>query len=210
MEKHYGSENLITATSLRGTSLDDLLAAVSACTICEAHLPMGPRPVVHIGKQAAVMIIGQAPGRRVHETGIPWNDPSGDRLRQWLGVDRGVFYDTDCFAIMPMGFCYPGTGKSGDLPPRKECAAQWHNRLLAQLPAIQLTLLIGQYAQQYYLADRAPDLATRVSRWRNYLPEYLPLPHPSPRNQRWFKNNPWFADEVLPELRVLIQQLISQ
>ncbi len=147
------------------------------------------------------MIVGQAPGRRVQETGIPWNDPSGDRLREWMQVSRDVFYDESRIAIIPTGFCYPGTGKGGDLPPRPECAPLWHPRLRAALPHIRLTLLIGSYAQAYYLGrDRRKTLAETVRHWRDYQPAFIPLPHPSPRNQLWLKRNPWFAEEVLPLL----------
>lgn len=155
------------------------------------------------------MIVGQAPGTRVHATGIPWNDPSGDRLRLWLDVDRATFYDERRFAIIPMGLCYPGRGTSGDLPPRPECAPRWHARLLAELPELELILLVGQYAQRYYLGERAHDSVTQTVRaWRDYLPRYLPLPHPSPRNQLWLKKNRWFAREVLPELKRRVHFLI--
>ena len=191
------------------TALDSLLTEVKACRHCEQHLPMGPRPVVHMAASAKLLIIGQAPGRRVHETGIPWNDPSGDRLRQWMNMDSQQFYDESQIAIMPMGFCYPGTGKSGDLPPRKECAELWHDTLLEQLPNIELTLLIGQYAQKHYLHDKSLSLTQRVKQWREYSPVYLPLPHPSPRNQMWLKKNPGFNDEVVPELQQRIQTLFK-
>ena len=190
-------------------SLDEMLEDVKTCRLCEAHLPHGPRPVVYMASTAKVLIIGQAPGRRVHETGIPWNDPSGDRLRQWLNVSREEFYDKSKIAIMPMGFCYPGTGKSGDFPPRKECAPQWHQNLLNHLPQIELTLLIGQYAQQYYLNDKRLSLTDRVKQWNDYLPHYLPLPHPSPRNQLWLKKNSWFSEEVVPELQRLSHLLLN-
>ena len=196
-------------TAIPVQNLSALLTDVSHCRLCDAHLPMGPRPVVQLAARARVLIVGQAPGRRVHETGIPWNDPSGDRLRQWLGVDREQFYDASRFAIMPMGFCYPGTGKSGDLPPRKECAPTWHTQLLDQLPDIELILLIGQYAQQYYLPDRALSLTARVRQWQQYLPRYLPLPHPSPRNQLWLKKNPWFTETVIPQLQAAIHRFMQ-
>jgi uracil-DNA glycosylase len=162
---------------------------------------------------AKILIVGQAPGRRVHETGIPWNDPSGDRLRQWLDISREAFYDQSKIAIMPMGFCYPGTGKSGDLPPRKECAKEWHQPLLEQLPKIELILLIGQYAQKHYLqhycGNNNLSLTKRVQQWREYLPEYLPLPHPSPRNQLWLKKNSWFTEEVVPHLQKITRRLLK-
>lgn len=178
-----------------------LLNEIRACRQCEAHLPLGPRPVVQLGPGARILVIGQAPGTRVHETGIPWNDPSGDTLRRWLEVSREQFYDPELFAIMPMGFCYPGRGKSGDLPPRPECAPTWHRRIQAALPRIELTLLIGQYAQRYYLGNRYRSLTDTVRHWREFAPAQLPLPHPSPRNRRWLRDNPWFEQEELPALR---------
>lgn len=184
------------------TRLDKLLAEVRACTICAAHLPNPPRPVLQAARSARVQIVGQAPGRKVHETGIPWNDPSGDLLRAWLRIDRGTFYDATRIAIIPAGFCYPGKGPSGDLPPRPECAPQWHPRLRALLPRVRMTLLVGQYAQAYYLgARRGKNLADTVRAYREYLPEFFPLPHPSPRNRRWLAQNAWFERDVLPELR---------
>lgn len=183
-------------------ALDALLAEIRACRRCEAHLPHGPRPVLRAAPDARVLIVGQAPGRRVHDTGIPWNDPSGDLLREWLAIDRELFYDASRIAIAPAGFCYPGKGASGDLPPRPECAPAWHPLLRAQLPRIRLTLLVGQYAQAYYLRERRkPSLAATVRARDEYAPGFLPLPHPSPRNRRWLKLNPWFEREVVPELR---------
>ena len=182
-------------------TLNKLLREVRACRTCEAQLPLGPNPVLRASNTARILVIGQAPGTRVHQTGIPWNDPSGDRLRDWMQLDRERFYDEQQIAIIPMGLCYPGKGKSGDLPPRPECAPQWHTRLLAELPALQLTVLIGQYAQRYYLDSRRRTLAATVQDWQTFLPAYFPLPHPSPRNIRWFRNNPWFAAEVLPAFR---------
>ncbi len=186
----------------RDDTLPELLNEVRSCRICEDMLPLGPRPVLRASATARLLIVGQAPGTRVHATGIPWNDPSGDRLRQWLGVDRDTFYDETRIAIIPMGYCYPGRGKSGDLPPRPECAEHWLPRLLPLLPEIRLTLLIGQYAQAHYLKDRRKDSLTETVRaWKEYAPEFLPLPHPSPRNIRWFRTHPWFENEVVPELR---------
>ena len=186
-------------------SLGPLLAEIRACRACVAHLPFGPRPVLQAHADARILIVGQAPGARVHASGIPWDDASGKRLREWLDVDSQVCYDVTTFAIVPMGFCYPGRGKGGDNPPRPECAPLWLDRLLAQLPAIRLTLLIGQYAQQRFLgAARKPSLTDTVRAWRDYGPAVLPLPHPSPRNQGWLRHNPWFDLDVLPELRARV------
>ncbi len=183
-------------------SLDDLLRDISACRICEARLPLGPRPVLRAGADARLLIVGQAPGTRVHASGVPWDDASGRRLREWLGIDADTFYDESRVAIVPMGFCYPGKAGSGDAPPRPECRATWHPQLLPLLPKVELTLLIGQYAQAYFLGVRRKGSLTNTMRaWREYLPTHLPLPHPSPRNVAWFKANPWFEGEVLPTLR---------
>lgn len=191
------------------TRFEQTLAEVRACTLCEPHLPLGPRPVLLADPRARLLIIGQAPGTRVHQTGIPWNDPSGDRLREWLGLSREQFYDARQIAIVPMGLCYPGRGKSGDLPPRPECAPHWHQRIFDQLPAIELTLLIGQYAQHYYLGRSHKTLAERVRAWRDYGPERIPLVHPSPRNRRWLQRNPWFELELIPQLRQRVQRLLE-
>jgi len=193
-----------------GRELEALLKKVHACRVCEAHLPFGPRPVLRASITAQLLIVGQAPGRRVHETGIPWNDPSGERLRDWLQLDRERFYDLRHIAIIPTAFCYPGTGAGGDLPPRPECAPLWHPQLLAHLPKLRLALLIGSYAQAYYLGDRRKSTLTDTVRaWREYLPYCIPLPHPSPRNQMWLKRNPWFAGEVIPFLRPTIHQILE-
>jgi uracil-DNA glycosylase len=192
------------------SDLELLLREVRACAVCAPYLPNPPKPVLRVGEGARLLIVGQAPGRRVHETGIPWNDPSGDRLRGWLQLSREQFYDESRIAIIPTAFCYPGKGAHGDLPPRPECAPLWHPKLRAALPAIRLTLLVGGYAQAYYLGRHAkPTLATTVRSFQEYLPEFLPLPHPSPRNQRWFKNHPWFDAEVIPELRELMRILLA-
>jgi uracil-DNA glycosylase len=171
---------------------------------------MGARPVVRLSETSKLLIVGQAPGTRVHETGIPFNDPSGDRLRMWLNVDKETFYDDSKIAIVPMGFCYPGKGRSGDLPPRPECAALWRDELHRHLKKVQLTLLIGQYAQQYYLEDKAKDTLTDTVRaYKEYLPlGYFPLVHPSPRNVGWFKKNPWFEQEVIPILREQVHRIL--
>ena len=188
--------------------LRDLLAEVNACRVCDDDLPLGANPVVRASATARILIIGQAPGLKVHNSGIPWNDPSGDRLRGWMGVARDTFYDESKIAIVPMGFCYPGRGKSGDLPPRKECAPLWHEKLVAQMPAVELTLLIGNYAQGQYLDATGTTLTERVKDWASFGPECLPLVHPSPRNQRWLKKNPWFEVEVVPYLAGRIAELL--
>ena len=190
--------------------LAQLLRDIRACRICEPYLPLGPNPVLRAGTDARLLIVSQAPGIRVHNTGIPWNDASGRRLREWLQVDDATFYDERQVAIVPMGFCYPGKAGSGDAPPRPECRATWHPRLLPLLPNIRLTLLIGQYAQAYFLGPRCkPNLGATVRTWRDYLPTQLPLPHPSPRNAGWFKANPWFGDEVLPVLRAQVRHALA-
>jgi uracil-DNA glycosylase len=190
--------------------LERLLADVRACRHCEAVLPLGPRPTLRASSTARLMIVGQAPGTKVHETGIPWNDRSGDRLRQWLGLDRDTFYDESRIAIVPTGFCYPGVdAHGGDLPPRPECAPLWHPRLLPLMPEVGLTLLIGGYAQAYYLGkSRKRTMTDTVAHWRDYLPDYFPMPHPSWRNTAWLKRNPWFEAEALPELRRLVGILL--
>jgi uracil-DNA glycosylase len=179
-----------------------LLSEAKACRVCEQHLPHPPRPVFRFGAGARLLIVGQAPGRRVHESGIPWNDPSGDVLRGWLGMERDAFYDAARVAIVPIGLCYPGTVGGADLPPRRECAPLWQPRFRAALPALELTLLVGSYAQAYYLGKkRKGSLGETVKAYEEYLPEFFVLPHPSWRNLGWQKKNPWFAKEVLPELR---------
>ena len=187
--------------------LAGLLARVRACRHCEQNLPLGANPVLSASATARLLIVGQAPGTRVHATGIPWNDPSGERLRDWLQLERDAFYDASRIAIVPMGFCYPGKGKSGDLPPRKECAPLWHESLLQQMPALELILLVGSYAQQYYLGPDRETLTARVRRWQDFAPRFLPLPHPSPRNTLWLRRNPWFEEQVLPDLRARIAAL---
>jgi len=190
-------------------TLEHLLQQVRACTICAPHLPLGPRPVLRAAPTAKLLIVGQAPGTRVHASGIPWDDQSGKRLRQWLGLTPDVFYDASQIAIIPMGFCYPGKGKSGDLPPRPECARHWHERLLALLPDIELTLLIGRYAQEYFLGAAARATLTQtVAHWQTYLPRFMPLPHPSPRNQFWLRRNPWFEADAVPVLQQLVHRLV--
>jgi uracil-DNA glycosylase len=192
--------------------LDAFLRELRACTVCAAHLPLGPRPIVRGNASARLLITSQAPGTRVHETGLTFNDRSGDVLRFWLGIDRDTFYDEDRIAIVPMGFCYPGRGaKGGDLPPRKECAPLWHKRLLPHYPRIGLTLLVGSYAINYYLKGRTQrTMVETVRNWREYLPEFFPLPHPSWRNVLWMRQNPWYEAEVLPELRRRVHALIGK
>jgi uracil-DNA glycosylase len=187
-------------------SFASLLESIAACRICAAHLPQGPRPIVSAHPGARLLIAGQAPGTRVHASGIPWDDPSGDRLREWLGLDRAVFYQAKKVALVPMGFCYPGRGRSGDNPPRLECAREWHPRLLPRLRQVRLTVVIGQFAQRYHLGREAPVTET-VAAWRGFLPTHIPLPHPSPRNNLWLRRNPWFERELLPELRRRVGQL---
>lgn len=189
--------------------LQDLLARVRACRHCAASLPLGPRPVIHGSATARLMIISQAPGTRVHETGQSFNDASGDRLRDWLGVDRATFYDERRIAIMPMAFCYPGRDpRGGDLPPRRECAPLWHPSLRPAFTSVELTLLVGIYAQRRYLKGARGSLTESVAAWRDYLPAFLPLPHPSWRNTGWLKRNPWFERELLPVLREKVAALL--
>jgi uracil-DNA glycosylase len=200
----------VNASSVKlPTRLPLLLEQVRACTICAAHLPRGPRPVLQVDAKARILIVGQAPGSKVHASGVPFDDASGDRLRQWMGVERELFYDARTVAILPMGFCYPGTGKSGDLPPRRECAPQWRAALLAAMPGVELTLVIGQYAMAWHLPTvAATNLTETVRAWREHWPAVLPLPHPSPRNNIWLKANPWFGEQVVPALRARIRALL--
>lgn len=182
------------------TSFEHLLAKVRSCTLCADVLSDGVRPVLQVHPKARILVAGQAPGSRVHATGVPFDDPSGDRLREWMGIDRKLFYDEQNIALLPMGFCYPGKGKSGDLPPIPLCAETWRKRLLATLPNIRLTLVIGQYAQAWHLPSRQKNLTETVKAWPDYGKELMPLPHPSPRNNIWLKKNQWFESDVLPEL----------
>lgn len=187
-----------------------LLAEIRACTHCASVLPLGPRPVLQAAPGARVLLVGQAPGTKVHASGRPFDDASGERLRRWLGVDHDTFYQPDCFAIVPMGFCYPGKRGSGDAPPRPECAALWRTRLPSALPGIRLTVLIGQYAQTWHLGSaRGATLTDTVRNWRRYLPGTFVLPHPSPRNIRWFSANPWFESEVVPALQAAVADALS-
>ncbi len=203
---------MVAASKVKGDgSLEAVVAAARACRVCAEHLPLGPRPILRARAGARLLIVGQAPGTRVHETGVPWDDPSGDRLRDWLDLDRAAFYDEARIAIVPMGFCYPGRDqRGGDRPPRPECAPLWHPPLRAALPGIELTLLVGSYAQRYYLGKRRKaSLSETVRAWRDYLPAFLPLPHPSWRNTAWLKKNPWFEAELVPDLRRRIAPLMG-
>jgi uracil-DNA glycosylase len=191
------------------TSFSSLLAEVRACTICADHLPLGPRPVFQLHPKARILIAGQAPGTRVHASGVPFDDPSGNRLREWLGVTREVFYDPKQIALLPMGFCYPGSGRSGDLPPRPECALAWREQLLGQLQQLRMTIVLGQYAQLYHFGRTNKSLTELVASWRSYWPDKVPLPHPSPRNNIWLRRNPWFEAEVVPSLRKRVAEILQ-
>ena len=192
-------------------SLASLLERIRACAICAAHLPLGPRPVLRAAASARLLLVGQAPGARVHETGVPWNDRSGDRLREWTALAPDVFYDESRIAIAPMGFCFPGTDpRGGDYPPRPECAPAWRRDLLARLPNVELTLPIGGHAQAYHLGARRKRTVTEtVAAWREYLPGAVPLPHPSWRNTAWLRRNPWFDDDLIPELRRRVAAVLA-
>ena len=191
-------------------SLDQLLHEVRSCTAC-ADLPLGPRPVLQVARSARLLIVGQAPGRKVHETGVPWNDASGERLRQWMGIDRSIFYDAQCVAIVPIGLCYPGRAPAGgDRPPRRECAPLWQARLLEHLRHVRLTLLVGHHAQRFHLRSAGKSTMTDTVRsFRHYAPQFMPLPHPSWRSTIWMRQNPWFEKAVLPELRRTVRGAIS-
>jgi uracil-DNA glycosylase len=192
------------------TSFASLLSEVRACTLCEADLPLGPRPVLQLHPKARILIAGQAPGRKVHDSGVPFDDPSGNRLREWLDVSREVFYDPKQIAILPMGFCFPGSGKSGDLPPRPECAPAWREQLLGKLPQLEITLVLGQYAQAYHFGDASSSVTDLVKSWRGHWPHIVPLPHPSPRNNIWLRRNPWFEAELIPSLRKRVSEVLTR
>lgn len=189
--------------------MENLLSKIKSCEICLPHLNNGVNPVLTAHSNSKIIIIGQAPGSIVHQTGIPWNDKSGERLREWLGIDNDTFYNKEIISIIPMGFCYPGKGKTGDLPPRKECAPKWHAALLNLLTKVELIILIGSYAQKYYLPTAPKTLTETVKNFNNFLPKYLVLPHPSPRNNIWIKKNQWFNTENLPHIKQIIHQIIN-
>lgn len=189
--------------------METLLKKIRGCTLCKEYLPLGPRPVVMAHPDASIAIIGQAPGTKVHQSGIPWDDASGKRLREWLDISVEVFYDPTRISIVPMGFCYPGKGKSGDMPPRPECAPKWHQPLFSRMPKLKLVLLVGMYAQQYYL-ETSRTLTETVKNYQHYLPEYFPLPHPSPRNRLWLLRNPWFEASVVPELQQIMKDILRE
>jgi uracil-DNA glycosylase len=190
--------------------MDKLLEDIRKCKVCKDFLPNAPKPIIQASATSKIIIIGQAPGQKVQKSGIPWDDASGDNLRNWLGVDNSTFYNNRYFALVPMGFCYPGTGTSGDFPPRKECAELWHKQVIDQMTNVRLTLLIGQYSQNYYLGDTAKEnLTETVKNYKEYLPSYLPLPHPSPRNNIWQKKNEWFSHNIIPILQEKVSQIIK-
>jgi uracil-DNA glycosylase len=209
MPRIFGSGTVFAVNQSTRSTLR-LLQEVRACTLCAEHLPLGPRPVLQLHPHARILIAGQAPGSRVHASGIPFQDASGDQLRDWLGVGVATFHDPTRVAILPVGLCYPGTGKSGDLPPRPECAPAWRMKLMALLVNVKLTLVIGQYAQAWHLGERQhPTLTETVRAWRRYWPAIVPLPHPSPRNNLWLKRNPWFEQDLLPSLRRRVRELTT-
>jgi uracil-DNA glycosylase len=190
--------------------MNKLIKEISKCKVCMPHLELGPRPVLAAHPKSKIIIIGQAPGVAVHNSGIPWDDKSGDNLRAWMQIDKRMFYNPEKIALVPMGFCYPGKGKSGDLPPRKECAPLWHNALFQQMKEVKLTLLIGNYAQVYYLHEKTKKTLTETVRnFEDYLPEYFVLPHPSPRNNIWQAKNKWFNKKVIPKLRIKIKEVLE-
>ena len=191
-------------------NLETLINEVRNCKICAEHLPFPPKPIFRVSPTAVLLIVGQAPGIRVYKTGIPWNDPSGDRLRKWLNLDRDLFYDVRKIAIIPTAMCYPGKGARGDLPPRPECAPLWHPQFRKYMPNLKMTLLVGSHAQAFYLKGRLKKtMAETVKSYKEYLPEFFPLPHPSPRNMLWFKQNKWLETEVIPALREIVSDLLK-
>jgi len=209
--KPSSGHGLPTLPDLSGNPhVEKLLLAIRSCVICKAHLPFPPRPIIQAGASARILVIGQAPGMKVQLSGIPWDDASGRELRRWMGVTEDIFYDDTRLALLPMGFCYPGKGPSGDLPPRPECAPKWHQELRSQLTGVRLTILIGQYAQKYHLGDQFKGSITETVRsFREYLPDFLPLVHPSPRNRIWQARNPWFENDVLPVLQSSVANALA-
>ncbi len=190
--------------------MESLLSSIRKCNVCQSHLPYSCRPIVQASELSRIVIIGQAPGEKVQQSGVPWDDRSGQELRRWLGVTDDQFYYAELFALVPMGFCYPGRGKSGDAPPRPECAPLWHDKILAGMPGVKLIILIGMYAQQYYLRDRSyKTLTENVRAYKDFLPDYLPLVHPSPRNRIWQKKNSWFETDVVPMIQEIVWQIIG-
>ena len=190
--------------------MQGLLKEIRACDVCREHLPLGPRPIIEAVKNSKIILISQAPGRVVHQSGVAWKDQSGKKLREWLDVGEETFYNPANFAILPMGFCYPGKGKTGDLPPRKECAPLWHHQVFEHLESVQLKILIGSYASNYYLPkSRYKNLTEKVSNFDEFLPEFLPLPHPSPVNRFWQIKNPWFEKEMIPKIQHLIAGILQ-
>lgn len=190
--------------------MEKLLSEIRKCTVCKEFLPNAPKPIIQACKSSKIVIIGQAPGQKVQDSGVAWDDASGDNLREWLGVNKETFYNELMIALVPMGFCFPGKGKSGDLPPRPECAPLWHQQILNVMTEVKLTLLIGQYAQKYYLKNQSKRTLTEtVKNYGEYLPNYLPLPHPSPRNNIWQKKNSWFKEDVIPVLREKVQLILN-
>ena len=189
--------------------MKELLKTIRQCEVCKAHLPLGPRPIVEASKNSKIVLISQAPGRVVHESVVAWKDQSGKKLREWLGVDEDTFYNTDNFAILPMGFCYPGKAKTGDLPPMKICAPTWHNKVWDNLENVQLTFLIGGYSQAYYFPNDKRNLTQKVEQFQEYLPKFALMPHPSPVNRFWRMKNPWFESDVVPELQKLVATILK-
>lgn len=187
-----------------------LLSEIRDCAVCEKFLPNAPRPIIQASSKSKILIIGQAPGQKVQDSGIPWDDKSGDELRRWLNVTKEQFYDSSLFGLMPMGFCYPGKGTSGDLPPRPECAPLWHGKVLTRLKNVKLTILIGQYSQKFYLGkDFNPSITENIKNFEDFLPKYLPLVHPSPRNRIWQKKNPWFEKKIIPTLQNVVKEIME-
>lgn len=202
---------MTTDASRMAGELDALLRQIRACRICAPSLPHGVRPILAADARARILVAGQAPGRRVHASGIPWHDDASTRrLLDWLDLDYATLHDPSRVALVPMAFCYPGSGRSGDLPPRAECQAHWHGELFARLPNLKLRIVVGQYAMAYHLSTRQrTSLTETVAAWREFAPAIYPLPHPSPRNALWLRRNPWFAAELLPALRETVRHVLA-